>query len=71
MPPGHPERVSPSAREENDRIAAAIDARVAHLNTTRAWPWQVPGVESVALDDDGNVRRYLATKTGLIDLGPA
>jgi hypothetical protein len=56
--------------ERNAKLDRRISERVEHLNATRAWPWQQPGVESVALSDDGRVTRYLATEHGDVVLGP-
>lgn len=55
----------------NDELDRRLREHIEHLNATRGWPWQQPGVESVALDEYGQVRRYRATETGFLDLGPA
>jgi hypothetical protein len=55
--------------ERDAELDRRITERVEHLNATRGWPWQQPGVVSVALDDDGRVTRYLATETGFVVLG--
>lgn len=58
--------VAAERAEENARIDERIRARVDELNRTRGWPWQQPGEFSVALDDDGRVRRWVATETELV-----
>jgi hypothetical protein len=55
---------------QDDELSATIAARIRHLNETRGWPWMQPGVISVALDETGQVTRYLATETELVPLGP-
>lgn len=52
-----------------DELDLRISERIQHLNATRAWPWQQPGVVSVGLDDDGRIIRYLATDVGTVMLG--
>lgn len=56
--------------ERDVAVERHIAELVDHLNATRGWPWQQPGVESSALDDDGRVRRYRATEMGYVDVGP-
>lgn len=56
--------------KSNADVDRRIQERVRHLNDTRGWPWQQPGVVSVALDDDGRVTRYLAAENGPVALGP-
>jgi len=55
--------------ERNAELDRRIAERAEHLNATRGWPWHQRGVESVALDDEGRVTRYLATETGFVVLG--
>lgn len=55
--------------ERNGGLARQITERVEHLNAKRGWPWQQPGVESVGLDEDGRVTRYMATAGGAVVLG--
>lgn len=62
---GHPELVD----ERDAGLDRRITERVEHLNATRGWPWQQPGEQSVALDDEGRVVRYVATTTGYDVLG--
>jgi hypothetical protein len=57
--------------EDGNPLDRLITERIEHLNAARGWPWQQLGVESVGLDDEGVVRRYLGTGDGLLDLGPA
>lgn len=63
----HPDGVD----ERNAELDRRIDEGVERLNATLGWPWQQPGVTSVALDEHGKVMRYLATETGFVVLGPA
>jgi hypothetical protein len=51
---------------DSDDLSARIAERLAHLTTTRSWPWLQPGAVSVGMDEHGRIVQYLAKEDSLV-----